>query len=429
MASITFESNGRRTIQFVGKDGKRRSVRLGKVNSNTAEAIKVKVERLVASSITGHSLDSETARWVTGLESPLYTKLASVGLVPQRESIVLGPFLSAYIDGRVDTKASTRLFLDRVRKHLLAFFKVDRSLRSITPGDADQWRLHLISSGLADNTVRRHCGIAKQFFNAACRKELIAANPFGDLPCSVRGVTSKFYFLSRDDTDKILAACPDAQWRLLFALCRYGGLRCPSEPLALTWQHIDWERNRITVPSPKTEHHLGGESRQIPLFPELLAPLREVFEAAPPGTSFVITRYRDVNSNLRTQLNRIIRNAGLKPWPKLFQNLRSTRETELADQFPQHVVCAWIGNSQIVAAKHYLQVTDDHFAAGAADSAPKKAVRNPVQQPPATDESDLQTTNDENEKTPDLQGFSGDCKNLQSDLMGEVGLEPTTSRV
>ena len=93
------------------------------------------------------------------------------------------------------------------------------------------------------------------------------------------------------------------------------------------------------------------------------------------------------------------------------------------------MVCAWIGNSQVVAAKHYLQVTDDHFAAGAADSAPTKAGRNPVQQPPATDENDLQATNAENEKTPDFQGFSGDCKNLQSDFMGEVGLEPTTSRV
>ena len=49
-------------------------------------------------------------------------------------------------------------------------------------------------------------------------------------------------------------------------------------------------------------------------------------------------------------------------WPKLFQNLRSTRETELADEFPMHVVCQWIGNSQPIAAKHYLQVTDDHFS-------------------------------------------------------------------
>lgn len=59
--------------------------------------------------------------------------------------------------------------------------------------------------------------------------------------------------------------------------------------------------------------------------------------------------------------------AQLKPWPKLFQNLRSSRETELTQKFPLHVVCAWMGNSQAVAAKHYLQVTDDHFKAAAGE--------------------------------------------------------------
>ena len=61
------------------------------------------------------------------------------------------------------------------------------------------------------------------------------------------------------------------------------------------------------------------------------------------------------------QLDRIITKAGLKRWPKLFQNLRSTRETELTEHWPEHVVCAWIGNSTTVARKHYLQVTEGHF--------------------------------------------------------------------
>jgi hypothetical protein len=26
-----------------------------------------------------------------------------------------------------------------------------------------------------------------------------------------------------------------------------------------------------------------------------------------------------------------------------------------------HVVCAWIGNTELIAAKHYLLVTDDDF--------------------------------------------------------------------
>ena len=58
---------------------------------------------------------------------------------------------------------------------------------------------------------------------------------------------------------------------------------------------------------------------------------------------------------------RIIKRAGLKPWPKLFHNLRASRQTELAAEYPIHVVCAWIGNSAMIAARHYLQVTDDDF--------------------------------------------------------------------
>jgi hypothetical protein len=74
--------------------------------------------------------------------------------------------------------------------------------------------------------------------------------------------------------------------------------------------------------------------------------LREAFEDAEPGGEYVVTLYRSTNCNLRTQFQRIIHKASLKPWPKLFQNLRSTRETELAETWPEHVVCAWIGNSR-----------------------------------------------------------------------------------
>ena len=86
--------------------------------------------------------------------------------------------------------------------------------------------------------------------------------------------------------------------------------------------------------------------------------------------------YRQGNANLRTQFNRIIRRAGYEPWPKLFQNLRSTRETELAEHFPLHVVTAWIGNSELVAAKHYLQLTDEHFIRATGEEAAQNAAQN-----------------------------------------------------
>jgi hypothetical protein len=121
----------------------------------------------------------------------------------------------------------------------------------------------------------------------------------------------------------------------------------------------------MTVHSPKTAHHEGKEFRIVPIFVELreyLEDARELAgELADDPTTPVISRYRSAIANLRTQLQRIIKRADLKPWPKLFQNLRATRETELAETYPLHVVCAWIGNSPKVAADSYLQVTEAHF--------------------------------------------------------------------
>ena len=81
----------------------------------------------------------------------------------------------------------------------------------------------------------------------------------------------------------MIASCPDAEWRLLVGLARFGGLRIPSEALSLRWEHVNRERNELFIPSPKTEHHEGRESRLIPLFPELRLLLQEAFEQAPGG--------------------------------------------------------------------------------------------------------------------------------------------------
>jgi len=58
-------------------------------------------------------------------------------------------------------------------------------------------------------------------------------------------------------------------------------------------------------------------------------------------------------------------------WPKLFHNLRTRRQTELTARFPLHVVCGWIGNSAPIADKHYLQITDDHYADAVTIATPK----------------------------------------------------------
>ena len=364
-------------VQYTEAGDRRRTLRLGKIPKRTAEGIKTRVEYLLTAKMSKQAVDPETAQWVAGIDDVLHGKLAKLGLVSHRESATLGAFVDAYIAGRCDAKPNTILHLKRSREDLVGFLGADKLMRDVTAGDADDFRLHLLNRGLAENTVRRRCGRAKQYFRAAFRKGLVADNPFADLKTTIQANESRYYFVSREEAAAVLEACPDAEWRLLFALARFGGLRCPSEHLALTWDCVDWERNRIRILSPKTERHSGKESRIIPLFPELRPYLEAAFDLAPEGTTHVIRRYRDKNSNLRTQLCRIIDRAGLEPWPKLFQNLRSTRETELAETFPIHVVCEWIGNSQPVAAKHYLQTTPEHFER--AIQGDEKATQNPTQ--------------------------------------------------
>src|SRR5262249_18716284 len=165
------------------------------------------------------------------------------------------------------------------------------------------------------------------------------------------------------------------EWRLIFALSRWGGLRCPSEVLALRWVDVDWERSRFTVRSTKTEHHEGKDRRIVPIFPELMPHLADAFDRAEPGQEFVVTRCRDDGVNLRTQLVRIVERAGLVPWPKLFHNLRASRQTELAERYPIHVVCAWLGNSTAIANEHYLQVTEAHYEQAAQIPAQSAAER------------------------------------------------------
>lgn len=418
MASIARDPGGRRRILFVNPDKRRKAIRLGKIPQRAAEAIKTKVEALLASKVSGCPWDNETARWVADLPDELADKLAAVGLVPVRERATLGAWLDQYILKRTDVKPGTVLAYRQARESLVECFGADKPLRFITPGNADEFRLFLKEKGYAKATVGRRIKHAKQFFSAAVRQRLIPSSPFDAAKGGTQENRERFYFVTREETGKVIDACPDAEWRLVFALSRYAGLRCPSETLRLRWADVDWERSRLTIHSPKTEHREGGDRRQVPIFPELRPHLEAVWEQAEPGSEYVIRRYRDTNINLRTALERIIYRAGLIPWPKLFQNLRSTRETELAERFPMHVVCQWIGNSAPVAAKHYLQVTNEHYEQAirgeGGDSEPE-AAQNPARYAHASDGT-----------CPQNPGKYGALRYYTPVQVGPEGFEPPT---
>ncbi len=371
MASVNKDAKGWRVL-FVDSNGARKTIRLAgipKMNKARAEEIGRYVDDLNGAKCSNGSTDRKTSLWLADIGQTLHNKLASVGLIDQRVSSTLGEFIAGYIE-RADVAPGTKMNFRTVERNLVDYFGADKLMRSVTAADAKAFRQWLQDNEeQAENTMRRRCGRARQFFAAAIKSKLIDENPFEGMSVTVNGSTDKERFITEAESQKILKACPDLQWRLIFSLCRYGGLRCPSEVLALTWENILWDSSRIIVTSPKTKRYKGHEQRVLPMFRELASVLNEAYEAAfdrleDPSAVVsgpVVTRYTSADQNLRTTFEKIVTRAGLKQWPKPFQNLRSTRETELMEIYPSHVVVSWIGHSEKVARKHYLQTTDAHF--------------------------------------------------------------------
>lgn len=386
MASLHEEGGGRWRVKWY-EGAERKSIRLGKHSPRNAERLLHLVEDLIEARVNAKPNYSAIDH-AHKLSDTIQERLERYGLIPNRKwsNATLKGLLDAFFE-TLDVKPGTKTTYLQTRRSLEDFFTKETLLLNITPMEADAWRRSMKpeeGKQLADATVSKRVKTARSIFREGVRWGMLRDNPFDGVRAGAQTNRDRQYFVTAGEAARVLDACPDAEWRLIFALSRYGGLRCPSEHLGLRWRDIDWERGRMLVASPKTEHNEGGESRLVPIFPELLPYLREAYELAPEGAEWVIARYRQTNANLRTQLNRIIKRAGLKVWPRLFHNLRATRQTELEEAFGARRACDWLGNSQAVAMGHYIQTTEDHFERAtkertvAEPKADEKAAPNPA---------------------------------------------------
>jgi len=412
-------------IQFRDKNGIRRSLRLGRIPKHALESTRLRVKSLVAATIIGAPIDGETARWVQGVGDGLASKLAGFGLIPPRSLRTVTPLaelLDRYFESRSDVKPGTRLNWRTARNRLVKFFGADRSLDSIKPSDAADCAAWL-KSKYALATAGRSIKLARQFLSYAIDAGLLERNPFAKIKAPGQVNRKRLFEVTHEMTASVIDACPNAEWRLIVALSRYGGLRCPSEHLVLTWADLDWERGGFLVRSPKKQ----DDQRWVPLFPELRPFLEASFELAAPGTVHVINRA--TNANLRTQFTRIIIRAGLRPWPRLFHNLRASRQTELAATYPLADVCDWLGNSPIIAAGHYLKPSEATFQNAAlhgarcqSAAAPRRLASHGVASTCADELGDR-------DFDAVLRGSAEASESVQDGLVSAEGFEPPTPSV
>jgi len=428
MASITHDPNGTRRLQLIDpRCGRRRAIRLGKVTAKQANTIRHRVESIIAAIAAGSPLDADTAAWVGSLPDSTHAKLARAGLCEPRERAeatpeTLGAFLDRYFD-TLTVKASTRVRYGQGRRLLIEHFGADAALRGITPRQADEYRAAL-AARYAPAKVSREIRLARMFMRTAKRWGLIDADPFEGVVAGSQHNRDRLAFVKPEDAEKLIDAAPDHDWRAIVALCRFGGLRCPSEVLRVRWADCDWERGRLRVTSPKTEHHAGRGERVIPLFPELRRVLLDAFEDAPEGAERVVERYAIDTPNLGTHFTRLIRRAGLTPWPRSFTALRASRATELWAQYPKATCEAWMGHSAAIASEHYVSVRDEDFDRACAAS--PKAAQNPAHDGAATPRTPAQADTPEPRSRPSERRCATERKCLPVKGMGTPGLEPGT---
>lgn len=271
-------------------------------------------------------MDADLAEWVAGLEPQLATKLARVGLMPELDTkpmATLGESLEAWHASREgDYKPASLPNWRQVINALKEFLGADNPLREVTPAKAEDFRQSMLAANLRPTTIHKRLQHARMFFEHARRQGMVDSNPFEFVRHRPGDASERRAYVPVADVERAIEHAPNGALKLLVALSRYAGLRVPSEALSLRWQDVDWERRRLTVPSPKTEHIAGRAYRVIPQFPEIRPYLEAAWDQAPDGAEYIFPEeYRRraqgpdgwANVNLRTALLRVLRNAGLEP--------------------------------------------------------------------------------------------------------------------
>ena len=120
-------------------------------------------------------------------------------------------------------------------------------------------------------------------------------------------------------------------------------------------------------------------------------------------------------------MKRLIALLGIKPWPKLFHNLRASRESELCDEYPLATVCQWLEHRPQVGVAHYLVYPDKDASFQRAIGKAGRVTRKATRQGEELGEFEGILGTEETQKpqeTPEFAGVSedADCARQESNL-------------
>lgn len=342
-STVTLSSNGKYwQASYYDTLGRRKAKSLGPKSKLSRRQAKVKCDRFAAQLILNPG-SADTSR-----------------------SYKLSDHLERYFNSRTDLQKSTLDLHRLTANYLIEFFGEGTDINRINRALASDWRaamakgklcFHKKGNPMSEASVCIHARNAKTIFGYAVKDDLILFNPFDRLKGNAAEPDKDWKYVSMEELDKLLDACPKISWKLLIALCRLAGLR-RGEALDLKWSSITWQEHYFSVIAIKT-----GRRRIVPIVPKLYQLLLDAFDQAEEGQELVCPISRHcLWRNFQVYRKR----AGLKKWKDAFQVLRRNCETDWAQEYPQYAVSNWIGHNIQVSARHYLQVPAELYSKVAA---------------------------------------------------------------
>ena len=346
------ERNGKRMLQWrMPTTNTRHYAGLGNLQPKAAQLLASKLGEVLAELKHAGQVSPASAAWLRSAGKNLRARFVECGLLEKEISIAA---LCEQFEARRKRKDATNVAYGHTIRNLRDCYGQNTTAAQI---DATKFRPFLEQQGLSAATCNRRVVIARSVFKT------INPNPFANIIGGGQRNSERTQYVPGDLIEHI-AAHADVELAAALMLARFAGLRVPSELVGLRDTDIHWDKYKFWARSPKTEHHEGGEGRFVPVFFKIQPTLLNLVERSTDGKLF--PNLADVsNVVLRRRLYRLLDRLNIKPWPRLFQNLRASWTTDTINQHGAAKESKWGGHSTDIAMKHYHSVTDDDFATAA----------------------------------------------------------------
>lgn len=346
MATL-FLLNGRWKID-VYRQGR---LHLGKNKSHASEVYRhvQHLEQCVKYATSPHP---KTIAWASRIDAKLRDRLVKFELLDNAAASTIGELCERF----VRLKNSEHCVYTHTVANMIRYFGADLPISKVTKADAQEFKAWLFVHGrkhssrpLAEPTVAKRVKTARAIFKLAVDSRQLETNPFTGLKVGSMANPDRARYIAPDISQQIVDGVEDPEIRLVFAFARWAGFRIPSEVVRLRWSDVSFDRGSIRILESKTK------TRVCPLFPEIRRIVNQ------PGNDDDLVFPKGL-PNLRNRFLAELNRLEIEPWPRLFQNLRATRATEVDAEFGRKAESEWIGHGSDVALQHYLTVTDSTWA-------------------------------------------------------------------